>query len=95
MFGFAYCIPYLFIAGNDGKFCIVNRFASDNVLGEMYHWLTEIFIFPFPFLALLTMNSIIIHTLRKRQKLKILEMSAESKAEDQNLKFKHSEKQNF
>ena len=95
MFGFAYCIPYLFIAGNDGKFCIVNRFASHNVLGEMYHWLTEIFIFPFPFLALLTMNSVIIHTLRKRAKQKLLEISGESQTEDQNLKIKHSENQIF
>ena len=41
------------------------------------------------------MNSVIIHTLRKRQKLKILEMSGKSQAKDQNLKIKQSEKQIF
>ena len=93
MFGFTYCIPYLFIAGNEGKFCVVNRFASGNVLGEMYHWLTEICIFIFPFLSLLIMNSVIIHTLRKRSKLIILETSGERQGEGQQIK--HSEKQIF
>ena len=93
MFGFTYCIPYLFIAGNEGKFCVVNRYASGNILGELYHWLTETCIFIFPFLSLLIMNSVIIHTLRKRSKLKILETSGENQGEGQQQKIKHSEKQ--
>ena len=63
---FSYSIPFLFIGDNLGKLCIPNRFASDYVLGEMYHWLTEIVMFIFPFISLLTMNSFIIYTLRKR-----------------------------
>ena len=39
-------------------------------LGEIYHWSTEILTFVFPFISLLTMNSIIIHTLRKRSEAK-------------------------
>ena len=68
LFYLTYCIPFLYIAGHNGISCIVNRFASVTVLGEIYHWLTEVVIYIFPFLSLLTMNSVIIHTLRKRSK---------------------------
>ena len=66
-----YSIPFLFIADNLGKLCIPNRFVSDYVLGEMYHWLTEITMFFIPLISLVTMNSVIIHTLRKRSKQNI------------------------
>ena len=90
---FSFCLPILSVATNDGDFCIVNRYASETVLGEMYHWLTEILTFIFPFVSLLSMNSVIIHTLRKRSLLKLLESADQSQAEDQNSKTNHSEKQ--
>ena len=89
---FIYSIPYLFISGYDGAFC-VPILLSNNVLSEIYYWLTEILIFVFPFLSLLTMNSAIIHTLRKRSKLKILELESQGQTEGQNVKSKHHEKQ--
>ena len=92
---FTYCIPFLFITGNRGKICIPNKFASVTVLGEFYYWLTQIFIFIIPFSSLLTMNSIIIHTLRKRSKLNISEPGGQGQSEGQTLKIKHSEKQIF
>ena len=59
--------------------------------------LTKFFIFIIPFSSLLTMNSIIIHTLRKRSKLNISEPrgqgQSEGQSEGQTLKIKHSEKQ--
>ena len=72
IFYFTYSIPFLFIGGHNGISCVINRFASGNILGEMHHWLNEVFVFVFPFLSLLTMNSVIIHTLRKRSKLNYL-----------------------
>ena len=45
---FSFCMPILFVATNDGDFCIVNRYALETVLGKMYHWLTEILTFIFP-----------------------------------------------
>ena len=90
---FSFCVPILFVATNDGDFCIVNRYASETVLGEMYHWLTEILTFIFPFVSLLSMNCVIIHTLRKRSLLKLLESTNQSQTESQNSKNKHSEKQ--
>ena len=90
---FTYCIPFLFITGNNGRFGIPNKFASVTVLGEFYYWLTQIFMFIIPFSSLLTMNSIIIYTLRKRSKLNISDSQGQS--EGQTLKIKHSEKQIF
>ena len=91
----SYSIPFLFIGDNLGKLCIPNRFASDYVLGEMYHWLTEIAMFIFPLISLVTMNSVIIHTLRKRSKQNISGSAAQGDNDGQNLKFKNSEKQVF
>ena len=70
---FTYSIPFLFIIKNIGGFCVINLFGSGNVLLELYHRLTEVLISIFPFVSLLLMNSVIIHTLSKRAKLKLLD----------------------
>ena len=93
VFGCSYCIPFWTIAGNTGRTCIPNLYASDNVLAELYSWLIEGFIFLFPFVSLLTMNSIIIHTLRKRSRLSFSESTGQGQSEGQTLKIKQSEKQ--
>ena len=85
----SYSVPFLFIGDDFGKLCIPNKFASDYVLGEMYHWLTEIISFIFPFISLVTMNSVIIHTLRKRSRQNI----SQGDTAGGNLKVKNSEKQ--
>ena len=90
---FSYCIPFLFITGTNGRTCVPNRFASVSLLGELYHWLSQIVLFIFPFLSLLIMNSSIIHILRQRSKQKILGSSPEGQTESQRLKIKYSEKQ--
>ena len=94
-FKFSYSIPFWFTSGNNKKSCIPNKYASDNVLGQLYHWLTEIITFIFPFVSLLTMNSIIIHTLRKRSKFNILASAGEIEIADKSLKSKQPEKQIF
>ena len=92
-FYLTYSIPFLFIGDHNGISCVINRFASVNVLGEMYHWITEVVIFIFPFLSLLSMNSVIIHTLRKRSKSHILGSMSQSETTNQQLTNKHPEKQ--
>ena len=92
-FGFSYSIPLLFVASNIGRTCVPIENASHNTIGQMYHWLTEILIFIFPFISLLTMNSVIIQTLRKRSKLKILEPTGQDENGGKNMKTKHTEKQ--
>ena len=59
----------------------------------MYHWLTEVFIFILPSVSLLTMNSVIIHTLRKRSKLNILGSTSQNETDGENVRNKHSDKQ--
>ena len=91
-----YSIPYFFISGNFGKICISNRFASDNIYGELFYWVTQIVYFVIPFLSLLTMNSVIIHTLRKRsEQLNLSESIDEGQTEGQKFKTKNIEKQIF
>ena len=91
---FSYSLPFVFIGSHNGRFCIPNRFASNNVLGEFYYWLTEIITFIFPFISLLIMNSVMIHTLRKRLNRNILG-SLHDENEGQHLKSRHPEKQIF
>ena len=95
LFGFVYSFPYLFIAGNTGKLCIPNAIASENVFGELYYWFSEILLFVFPCISLLTMNSVIIHTLRKRSKQIVLKSEDQGQTEVQTVKTKHTEKQIF
>ena len=86
--GILYSIPLLFVAGNTGRTCIPIRMPSYNILGKIYHWLTEIIIFVFPFISLLIMNSVIIHTLRRRSKQKLLGPRDQGQTEGQGLKIK-------
>ena len=86
VFFFSYALPFLFIGGHNGISCIPNKFASGNVLGETYHWCTEVLVFIFLFLSLLTMNNIIIHKLKKRSKLNIVESRSEDDKKVKNLK---------
>ena len=89
----SYSAPLLFIGGTYGKFCVSNRFASETIMGALYYWLTEIFSFLIPFISLLTMNSVIIHTLTQRSKQSILQSTGQGQTEGHNLKTKQSEKQ--
>ena len=93
IFGFCYSIPFLFITGTSGRSCIPNRFASDTIIGKIYSWLTQTVILIFPFISLLTMNSVIIHTLRKRSKLQLLGPGGQNESDTRALNLKHSEKQ--
>ena len=83
LYGFLYSTPYLLISNYNGNICIPNAAAMDSILGQMYSWLTETILFIFPFLSLLIMNSVIIHTLRKRSKHKLLEPTGQGQTEGQ------------
>ena len=98
VFCFTYGIPFLFIGGYNEVTCVINRYASDKGIGELYYWLTrmwltDILTFIFPFISLLTMNSVIIHTLRKRSKLSLTDFTSQGQNEGLSFKSKHSEKQ--
>ena len=97
VFSFLFYSPHLYIGANNGRMCIPNRFANVNIYGTIYHWVSEVINFVLPFVFLLTMNSVIMNTLRKRSKANLigLEGQVQSQKETQDIKAKHSERQIF
>ena len=90
---FFWTLPQLFLGDNSDKNCVPYAKAT-TPLGQIYYWLYTIFFFPIPFVLLLTMNSIIIHTLRKRSISKIV--MSENQGQYQNeSKLKSSNRQTF
>ena len=86
VFSFSFYSPHWYLSGNNGKMCIPNAVAAQNVYGKVYHWITQFVSFIFPFASLLIMNSFIIHTLRQRTNLTTYENK-------EGQKTKHPEKQ--
>ena len=68
---FLYNIPHLFFTTIDGKQCLPFAAALHKMHGKIYYWLTFTLTFALPFVLLLTMNSVIIHTIRIRSLLKV------------------------
>ena len=64
-----YSVPHFFMTRRDGTICIPFAKGTDHFAGKLYYWTGQIVGFGFPFIALLTMNTVIIHTLRKRSTL--------------------------
>ena len=89
LFSVMYHIPHWFISGNIGRLCLTNVFSTDMSIGEFYYWFSEILHFILPFILLLFMNSVIIHTLHKRSRLNIGQGHNEGKS----TKHKISERQ--
>ena len=92
-----YNLPYLFISTVDGLQCVPWGKIS-NVIGQIYYYLQIFLAYIFPFVALLAMNCVIIHTLRTRSfgTLKSegnVQASVQSQKDGQVSKMKNSEKQ--
>ena len=79
---------YLFIGQADGESCIDNKYYN-SILGDIYHYSTEILVFPIPFLSLSVMNGLIIFTLMKRSQ----QFSTESTLDGKGQKQKNTERQ--
>ena len=85
-----YSLPHLFMTIPNDNICVPFAIGMAHLAGKVYYWL-DIFIgFGFPFLALLVMNSVIIHTLCKRSSL--LVSKAETSCQN-STKLRSSEKQ--
>ena len=68
IFSIIYNIPHIFFTLNRGYDCIPYGNAMVYTTGVIYYWLSFIVNYSFPFVALLVMNSFIIHTIRTRKK---------------------------
>ena len=63
---FSYYTPFWFVSDNVGRYCIYNKNFVHSIYGSVYYWLTISIRFVLPFVSLMGMNTVIIHTLRKR-----------------------------
>ena len=87
IFSIVFNIPLLFLTIDHGKRCV--PYAKPVRLVQVFYWISFFVSFIFPFISLLLMNSVIIHTLRKRSKFTL----TSSNGQGQSTKIKNSERQ--
>ena len=93
-----YNIPHLFISNNNNWECLPYGRAMGKPYGQFYYWLSFVVNFAFPFVLLLSMNSVIIHKIRNRSSL-VKELSTSktnvSHTQCSSTRIKSSESQMF
>ena len=97
IFSVFYNIPHLFISDADNWQCVPYGKAMDKFYGQFYYWGSFVLNYAVPFVLLLSMNSVIIHKIRKRVSFsEINKFREDSQKEDVDLnKRKKSEGQIF
>ena len=90
-------VPHFFMTSRYGTTCMPFAKGTDLFAGKLYYWCDQVVGLIFPFIGLLTMNSVIIHTLRKRSSLLLTRSETQDEGQGQNQghssKMKSSEKQ--
>ena len=94
IFSVIYNSPHLFITSNENWQCLPYGKAMEKSYGQFYYWLSFVVHYGLPFSSLLTMNSVIIHKIRKRSTKNSKRSLAESN-EGQSSKLKSTELQMF
>ena len=94
IFSVIYNSPHLFITSNENWQCLPYGKAVEKSYGQVYYWLSFVVHYVLPFLSLLTMNSVIIHKIRKRS-TKNSKRSLAERNEGQFSKLKSTELQMF
>ena len=97
IFSILFNIPHAFITSNEQRQC-VHFGKAVGLTGQFYYWLSFTANFAFPFMSLLIMNSVIIHSIRKSYKIKgknILKEEGKGQSEGQGQITKRSEMQVF
>ena len=69
LFGIIYNIPHIFITLDIGYGCVPYGKAIEFTYGKLYYALSFVVSYMFPFVALLVINSFIIHTIGSRRRL--------------------------
>ena len=88
-------VPHLYTTTNNGKSCVPFGRSMQTLRGEMYYWFSALLNFIIPLILLLSMNSVIIHTLRKRSMSGVGRSESQGQGEGQTTRLKSSEKQMF
>ena len=92
IFSIIFNIPYLYAVTNVGRSCLADQ---TEIWQRGYHWLNYVVQFVIPFVSLLSMNCVIIHTLRKRSMSEMKPEVRSDQGQGQSTKIKTSEKQTF
>ncbi len=93
IFSTLYNVPHIFLTLERGYDCVPYGRGIMYAYGEVYYWSSFVLNFSFPFVALLIMNSFIIHTIRSRRSLTGL--TTQSQRSDKGTKPKSSDSQVF
>ena len=93
LFSIVYNVPHLFITSVKGKSCIPFGNGKQVFYGLFYYWLSLIVNYIIPFILLIKLNSVIIHTLRNRPMVGVTcQGQSQGQNEGQRPKVKSSEK---
>ena len=92
VFSYLFNIPHLFMSDIQGLQCVPWGRGTDTA-GQFYFYLQMTLAFILPFILLLFMNSVIIHTLRISLSLKISKTEIQTKDQGQTIKMKNSDMQ--
>ena len=82
-------MPVLFLTTREGNICVVYVKGMDHLAGKMYYWTDQVVRFAFPFIALLIMNTVIIHTLHIRSSLLLTRSDTHDEGQGQSIKVIH------
>ena len=95
IFSILFHIPHLFLTTHEGHQCIAYGRSADKIQASLYYWLSFILNFVFPFSSLLVMNGVIIYTIQRRSKLKVIRTVSQGQGhgEGQHSKGKSTERQ--
>ena len=83
IFSILSAVPHLFISSNYHRQCISNVKGFNTAYGQTYYWFSVSVQFIIPFVSLLTMNSVIIHTLRRRSQFLLTNSGTPSEGQGQ------------
>ena len=95
MVSILYNIPHIFITTDQQLQCIPYGKVMNKTYGQFYFWFTIVINYFLPFVFLLSMNSVIIHTLRTRSHLNLTGSKGQGQNEGQTAKIKSSETQMY
>ena len=82
LFGIIYNFPHIFFTLDVGNSCVPYGKTIGFTYGQVYYWLSFVVNYMFPFVALLVMNSFIIHTIRNRKNLAAGQSGQHQKSSD-------------
>ena len=97
LFSLLFNVPHLFTTAQRGRNCNPIGKAAEYPYLQIYSWLTSVLNFFLPFLLLLIMNSVIIHTLSQQTKWSTTMSAGQNQGQGQteghSVKIKQAEKQ--